>query len=363
MDFIDQIKQHSARVSQMKDSIPTEEATKMSLIVPFFQKLSYDVFNPSEFLPEFVADVGMKKGEKVDYAVLSDTGAPAILIECKWCGAKLDKHDSQLFRYFGTQTAKFAILTNGVVYKFYTDLNEENKMDLNPFLEIDLLNLNETLVPELKKFHKEEFDPVSLAGTASDLRYSKAIKGYISAQLSEPAEDFVKFITSQVYDGVKTQAVVERFTTLVHDSLADFITERMNEKLKEALGGGAPGFPKETVTAPTITESQIDVDQTAETEPASKIVTTEDEIEAFYAIKSILRGTIELDRISYRDTESYFALIVDSKVTHWVCRLKLDGAKKFAQIRNSAEQKYILESVDDLYALSEDIIAAATIYA
>lgn len=157
MDFIDELRQFSKRVESLKDLLPTEEATKNALILPFFQMLGYDVFNPLEFMPEFTADVGIKKGEKVDYAILLDN-KPAILIEAKWCGEALDKHDSQLFRYFGTTEAKFGILTNGIVYKFYTDLDEPNKMDLSPFLEFNLLDLNDSVVQEIKRFCKERID-------------------------------------------------------------------------------------------------------------------------------------------------------------------------------------------------------------
>lgn len=143
MEFSESIKQFAERVSTLKESISTEEATKMSLIVPMFQILGYDVFNPTEFCPEYVADVGIKKGEKVDYAIL-ENGKPTILIECKSCSEQLDKHSSQLFRYFGTTTAKFGILTNGVIYRFYTDLEESNKMDMIPFLEVDMMNLKDS---------------------------------------------------------------------------------------------------------------------------------------------------------------------------------------------------------------------------
>ena len=157
MDFTESIKQFSERVSMLKDTVSTEEATKMSLVVPLFQILGYDVFNPSEFCPEYVADVGIKKGEKVDYAIL-DNGQPTILIECKSCSEQLDKHSSQLFRYFGASPAKFGILTNGIIYRFFTDLEESNKMDLVPFLEINMLNLKDSSINELKKFAKENFD-------------------------------------------------------------------------------------------------------------------------------------------------------------------------------------------------------------
>ena len=117
MDFVDQLKQFSKRVETMRETVQTEEATKTAIIMPFFAMLGYDVFNPLEFVPEFTADVGIKKGEKVDYAIIKD-GEPVILIECKSISEKLEKHDSQLFRYFGTTSAKFAILTRGIMYRF-----------------------------------------------------------------------------------------------------------------------------------------------------------------------------------------------------------------------------------------------------
>src|SRR5215207_4868836 len=123
MDFKDFIKQLGDRAAKMKDKILTEEATKNAFIMPFIQMMGYDVFNPLEVVPEFIADIGIKKGEKVDYAIIKD-GNPIVLIECKHWSADLNPHNSQLFRYFHTTSAKFGILTNGIVYRWYTDLIE-----------------------------------------------------------------------------------------------------------------------------------------------------------------------------------------------------------------------------------------------
>jgi hypothetical protein len=235
MDFIDVLKQFSSRAAKLKDQIQTEEATKTSLIMPFFQQVfGYDVFNPDEFVPEFTADVGIKKGEKVDYAILLDK-KPAILIEAKWCGDSLEKHDSQLFRYFSTSKAKFGILTNGLLYKFYTDLEETNKMDLKPFLEVDLLSLKDTQIPELKQFCKANFDAELLFSHASELKYSNEIKRYFGEQLNAPSDDFVNFMLAHIYGGRKTQAIVEKFRPLVKKSLNNMISEMMNEKITSAL--------------------------------------------------------------------------------------------------------------------------------
>ena len=82
MDFKDQIKLLGDRVNKLKDQIATEEATKNAFIMPFLQALGYDVFNPMEVVPEYISDIGTKKGEKIDYAIMKDN-TPCILVECK----------------------------------------------------------------------------------------------------------------------------------------------------------------------------------------------------------------------------------------------------------------------------------------
>ena len=234
MEFTEEIKQFSQRIIKISDSINNEESTKMSMIVPFFQILGYDVFNPSEFCPEYTADVGIKKGEKVDYAILSN-GTPEILIECKWCGEKLTKHDSQLFRYFGTSPAKFAILTNGLHYNFYTDLEESNKMDLTPFLELDMQNLRDTSINALKKFCKDSFDKDSIFSVASELKYSSLIKEWLKKQSENISDDFAKTILSDIYDGLKTQKIIEKFKPIIQKTFNGYISDMVNQKISSAL--------------------------------------------------------------------------------------------------------------------------------
>ena len=156
MDFQEELKNFASKIESLKDHIHTEEATKTSIILPLFHLLGYDIFNPAEFCPEFIADVGIKKGEKVDYAILNN-GSPMILIEVKCLNQKLDKHDSQLFRYFATTNAKFAILTNGLQYRFYTDLKEPNKMDKDPFFQFDFSDLTSDKIATLEQFTKKNF--------------------------------------------------------------------------------------------------------------------------------------------------------------------------------------------------------------
>jgi len=150
MDLIDKIRETAMRIPTQQEHIQTEEATKNAFVLPFINALGYNVFDPTEVIPEFTADVGTKKGEKVDYAIMKDR-APIILMECKWCGTDLNKeHASQLFRYFASTNVRFCVLTNGIIYRFYTDLDKENIMDEKPFLELNMLDIKDSSVVELK---------------------------------------------------------------------------------------------------------------------------------------------------------------------------------------------------------------------
>lgn len=351
MDFIDQLKQHSAKIETIKDNITTEEATKMSFVVPFFQMLGYDVFNPNEFCPEYTADVGIKKGEKVDYAILENNN-PVILIECKWCGDPLDKHGSQLFRYFGTTTAKFGILTNGIIYKFYTDLDESNKMDLTPFLEIDLTDLKENYINELKKFCKANFDTDYIVSTASELKYSKLIKESLTKELDNPSDEFVRFLLTDIYDGQKNQKVIDKFKPIVKKSFSSFISEIMNKKITSALK--------------TESEDKEDTqtDDAQKEVAATKIVTTQEELESFYIIKGLLAGIVDMADITHRDTESYFGILYQDNNRKPICRVNFDTKKK--QILIPDEQKnftrYYINDINEIYNYKDNIIEVAKRY-
>ena len=342
MDFIDQLKQFSKRVESMKDNIQTEEATKTAIIMPFFSMLGYDVFNPQEFIPEFVADVGIKKGEKVDYAIMKD-GDPIILIECKSISEKLEKHDSQLFRYFGTTTAKFAILSNGQYYRFYTDLDNPNKMDENPFLTINILDIKDNQVPELKKFCKSVFDIDEIFSTASELKYVQEFKQVFAAQLETPSDEFTKLFLSSCYSGPKTQTVIEKFRPLLRKALLDYISETMNDKIKTALGGSGGSV--------SVPEQKAEEPQAEPKQEKSKIITTEEELEAYFIVKNMLSEKTDIHNITYKDTESYINILYKANTRKWICRLRLTETQKILIIpdENKKELRYMLK---DIYQIS-----------
>ncbi len=262
MDFTEKITQFSQRVEKIKNTLTTEEATKTSLVLPFFHLLGYDVFNPLEFVPEYTADTGTKKGEKVDYAIMQNND-PIIIIEVKTVNTELNaKHLNQLFRYFTVTKARFGILTNGIVYRFFSDLEEANKMDLMPFLEIDLLNLKSHSIIELAKFKKETFNMKGILNSASELKYTSLLKNAIAEQFNEPSEQFVRALIKNIYTGVKTQAVIDKFKALTRVAIDDYISDLLNNKLKNIISSDVP---PETTKKPNASEKEYDflIEETA----------------------------------------------------------------------------------------------------
>lgn len=348
MDFKDQIKILGDRVIRLKDQIQTEEATKNAFIMPFIQALGYDVFNPLEVVPEFVSDIGIKKGEKIDYAIFLDN-KPAILIECKHWNQNLSVHDGQLLRYFHTSKAKFGLLTNGINYRFYSDLVDANKMDEKPFLEFNITEIKENQVEELKKFHKSYFDAESIVNTASELKYTNELKQLLHKELNNPSPEFVKLLTKQVYPSVITAKVLEQFTNLTKKSVQQYTSDLITERLKTAL------TKEDEVAKEQDSKSAVPI----AIEPENKIETTVEEMEAFMIIKSILRQKIDIKRISYRDAQSYFSVVLDDNNRKIVCRLYLNGNKKYFVTLNEErkEVKNEIKSLDDLFNFSDQLLS------
>ncbi|RZK59195.1 MAG: restriction endonuclease [Pedobacter sp.] len=353
MDFKDEVKQLGIRTSKMIPQIQTEEATKNALIMPFIKLLGFDVFDPFEVNPEFIADIGIKKGEKVDYAIMKD-GEPIIIIECKHHLEKLDPHNSQLFRYFHVCKAKFGLLTNGLVYRFYTDLNDVNKMDEKPFFEFNIAEIKDAQIEELKKFHKSYFDVENISNTASDLKYTNELKALITSELRAPSPIFVKHFANQVYQGKLTEKILAQFSELVQRSSNQVLNDAITDRLKTALGTEeANSNDKEikTTAEPIMAED--------------KISTTSEELDAFHIVKAILREKIPSGRISPRDTQSYFGVLLDDNNRKPICRFHFNTINKYLEVFHKdkdAGEKTQLNNLDEIYGFREQLHEAVGNY-
>lgn len=335
MDFNESLAQFIKRVESLKDSIQTEEATKTAIIMPFFSLLGYDVFNPNEFAPEYTADVGIKKGEKVDYAILQE-GVPVVIIEAKAISRSLEKQDSQLFRYFSTTPAKIAILTNGLRYRFFTDLENQNKLDVVPFLDFNLLNMRDHQIEELKNFRKENFNVAKISDSASTLKYQSTFTQMLTEQFENPSDEFVRFFLQGVYSGVRTQSVVDRFRPILKNSMQEFISDTVNAKIKSAFS-----------SQPTPAPAPVAQSQPPSSEPLEP---SDIELNAFYYLRDQIKDYVDPKDITYKKTESYTAILYQGNTRKWICRL-IETSSQISIILPSPDKREMRFYVANFYEL------------
>jgi len=236
MDFKETILKLSEKVGKNKDACATEEATKTSLILPFIKALGFNIEDPHEVVPEYICNKMGNKSERVDYAILKESN-PIILIECKHCKEDLSlEHVGHMKRYYQMASSKFGILTNGVNYKFFTDLDETNKMDEKPFLDINMLDLQVNQIEMLNKFQKSNFNVEEILESAKKLKYTNKLKKIIAKEFETPSPDFVRHFTRQIYTETNiTAGVLEYFTELTKKSLKEYLTDKITERLKEVM--------------------------------------------------------------------------------------------------------------------------------
>lgn len=365
VSFTDGLAALAKKIRDTGTAIETEEATKNALIMPFISNvLGYDIFDPAEVVPEFTADVGVKRGEKVDYAIFRD-GKVQMLVECKKIGDTLDlKYASQLFRYFAVTEARIAILTNGQEYHVYTDSDMPNRMDEKPFLVFDLLDVDRTLVPELQKLSREAFDLESVTSAAEELKYISGIRRIIATEVKDPSDDWVKFFVNRLYEGRTTQRIVDQFRPLVTKALNQYVGDQVNDRLKTALGddsgagAGAAGQQAElagTTTAPSQQGASVETDSD----------TTDEELEGFNIVRAIACSEVAPERIAHRDGKVYFAILLDDNNRKPIIRLHLNSkTKKFVTTfeANKEGTRHDINSVVDIYRMSDQIRQAIKNY-
>lgn len=258
MDFLEKIEKFRGRVAGMSDNFAdmTEEATKNALIMPFFTILGYDVFDPQEFVPEFVCDVGTKKGEKIDYAIMSD-GEPIMLIEAKKAGMKLQKQQQgQLYRYFSVNRCRIAILTNGLQYNIYSDINSPNVMDDEPFFTFNILNDDPSVfIQSLKQFCKDGLDIPSILSEAVYLKYFSVVEKTFRHDLESPSDELVKYFLSrpEINSGKRITAhTINKYRSVTAEALRKVMGVTISNSKNEPSESSAPESTQTNTEIPEI---------------------------------------------------------------------------------------------------------------
>lgn len=351
MSFDEKIATMMQRIPKLKEHLETEEATKNALVMPFIAALGYDIFNPKEVIPEFTADVGTKKGEKVDYAIMKE-GEMVFLIECKKAETDLSQANiNQLYRYFNVTKARIAIVTNGLIYRFFSDLEEPNKMDEKPFLELNLEEAAPNALAEVRKMAKEDFDLDQMLSTASDLKYTSEIKKILSTQFESPEDEFVRFFFCRVVPKARFVSSMKiQFTALVKKAFQQFLSEKVNNRLRSALESEKSLTEKREEDKENIVE--------VEGEQGNGIVTTEEEIEGYYIVRAIVSKEISPNRIVHRDTKSYMGILLDDNNRKPICRLWFNSKQKYLGIFNKDknETRIPINDVPEIYEHSDKIL-------
>jgi predicted type IV restriction endonuclease len=382
MVFSDDIAKVSEQVRKRADLVTGEESTKMGLIVPFFSALGYDVFDPTEVIPEFVADFAIKKAgqfEKVDYAIAIN-GVIVMIVEAKARDQKPEAHDGQVKRYFnGLLATRVAIVTNGLEYRFFTDLRHENVMDDEPFFSFNILDYDQKQIENLKFFHRDNFDSAIIKRHAEEMVYLKGMTQLVDNLLRSPSDDFIRFLVSQLSTiapnyaiaGRVTNKVVDKFRPIVKKSIQSSLVDLMTQSINREIGqpGAVSTEPEEIET------EEIQDEQDLESE---KVETTAEELEAFEKVKAIAnRSTANGLEVKYKDVISYFGINV-GKTTWWFLRFYLSPKKKSFVTRlpvnevralassfevqevsasmGDAASRIIISSVNDLDTLSDLIL-------
>lgn len=359
MDFKDTVLQLAERIAKQKDAITTEEGTKNAFIMPMLIALGYDVFNPEEVVPELDCDLVKKKGEKIDYAIMKDS-QPIILIECKHCKQDLNLHDTQLQKYFVASNARFGVLTNGIEYRFYTDLDKSNIMDEKPFLAVSMLDLSDADIEQLKKFHKSYYNESEILSTAQELQITLQVKNLFNYNIQAPTTEFVRYFVKELNDGKYTSKQVEQYTPIVKKSFTsvinDIIADRLNVVIKSEaqVQDNISGVKETSGTEPeSLPEGVVFIDK------ETGVVTTQEEINAYNIIRSILRKDVDVSKITYKDTKSYFVVNFDNSPSYWICRISLKQYSKricFPKDHYKANEWFDIESLDDIFKYADRLV-------
>ena len=321
MIIIERLRNTFERIGISRISVQTEEGTKLALILPVLSALGYDIFNPNEVVPEMDCDLS-KKADKVDFAIFID-GKATLLMECKNVGVNLDVFTSQLAKYYVASLARFAILTNGIEYRFFTDLVNKNLMDCEPFFSINILNASENDLRFMEKFAKENFNESDLMLSARVMSHAKDLMNAVREELSSPSTEFVKMLVTKVYKGVITKHVIEEFSPMVRTALSELTGSETNDVL---------------------------LDDSTTTDISQELS------EAYDIITGIIRSQFKEDGLRYFNRKSFVSIVIQNKF-HTICRLNKET--KSIQFPTEDYNDFFTvayKSMSDIHSLQKEII-------
>lgn len=367
MGFAEELAKLSERVRQKRNLVVGEENAKAAFISPFLNILGYDITDPTEVIHEYFADFGIQNKvrhpKKVDYAIAINNNI-VMLVEAKACTEKPEIHDGQLRYYFNAiYTARIGMATNGIEYRFFTDLHRDNMMDDEPFFTFDILNYEVKDVENLKLFHRDNFDALNMNHHAEAIIFYRNMTLLIGNLLQSPSDDFIRFLVGEMFKAAPdckmynkiNKNLIEKCKPIVkksiQSSVLDLVTRSMNQQMS----------PLEIESEPPTINSD---DETQDTEKKSEINTTQEELEAFSKIQLIVKASNKFKfELHFKDTISYLGINL-GKTTWWFLRLYLSSAKKSLIARISADEAKVLApgfTIQEVPGVNEETLCKISI--
>ena len=194
---------------------------------------------------------------------------------------------------------------------------------------INLENLRPRDLKDLKRFIYAELNIDDILGIAKEKKYYRSIQEIFKIEVNNPSDEFVVFFAKQLTNRRMTNAIVEEFRAyLAYEKISSIKNNLQN-----------------------LNDDEVD----SKDESDDEIITTQEELQGFYIVKSILGGIgADLEQIQYKDTKSYFGVNFKGMVTKWICRLMLNDNKKSITFPDGTTQK--LNAIEEIYSLKDKII-------
>ena len=323
-DFEKSIIEFSAKIPEIKRNCSTEEGTKHSIILPFIQLLGYNIFDPKEVVPEVDCDI-RRNGDKVDY-VIQHNCEHLMLIECKHWTKDLDYYTSQLRGYFVASKAHFGLLTNGVEYRFFSDLDNANLMDENPFLVVNMEQLTKEGLNGLKLFCKDTFNVHYVMTKGRELKCMKELREAVASELSDPSFEFITHFARRIYGQVPSKAFREQMKPMLIKVIAEYMETENTEhnELQEA---------------------------------------NDDEKSVLEVVQSILADMVSSDRVQLFTGKTYNSIRLDG-IQWWpIVKFKYSNNTKWLAVGkymtnfycHPKDDKQYIDTTADIYKFSQDI--------
>lgn len=303
--LLEKLIEHAQHIKEVSKYCTTEETTKQALIIPMLNILGFKTHNPKMVKAEYISDfMGAKSGERVDYALFCDD-IPVMFIEAKAISQDVDQHCPQLARYFNaTPEVTIAAITNGIEWRFFTDLTHKNVMDKTPFLSVNLLEPTLEMAENLFRFQYKQFKPDALRVLAEETIYLDMFSISVKESLKKVDDDFVRFIANKSkVNRQLSQKFVDQISPIVKKAVQKAMSEMVINSLTEQQ-------PKENEASDDVYAPIVDPNN-------PNIITTYNERKIFEYTKSILGD--ESDIIA-KDTASYYSILYQGKVNRWLFR-------------------------------------------